>query len=209
MIHNSTVRALQRTLAVVTLATMITACGGGEEPASTPARDAAEKKPAPAASAPAKADDRDSGLATAVATGKTSAGVDLKYEVTAKPDPGQDFQIELVFLPRVAADALEVEVTPIPGISIVSGATARFENVVAGERYPAPVVARADGQGLYYLGVSARMATQVQTEARTFSVPVVVGAGAPAQKPDPTPAQDATGQAIESLPAEESGRETR
>jgi hypothetical protein len=135
--------------------------------------------------------------------------VDLKYDVAAKPDPGQDFQIELVFLPRVAADALEVEVTPIPGINIVSGATARFENVVAGERYSAPVVARADGQGLYYLGVSARMTTQIQSEARTFSVPVVVGAGAPAQKPEPTPALDASGQAIESLPAEESVREDR
>lgn len=209
MIHNAAFRALQRSLAVAALAAMIAACGGKEESAATAAKGTPEKKPAPAASAPAKADDPDSGLATAVSSGKTSAGVDLKYDVAAKPDPGQDFQIELVFLPRVAADALEVEVTPIPGISIVSGATARFENVVAGERYPAPVVARADGQGLYYLGVSARMTTQVQSEARTFSVPVAVGAGAAAQKPEPTPAQDATGQAIESLPAEESGRETR
>jgi hypothetical protein len=209
MIHNSTVRALQRILAVVTFATMIAACGGGEEPASTPAKDAPEKKPVPAASAPAKSDDRDSGLASAVATGKTSAGVDLKFDVAAKPDPGQDFQIELVFLPRVAADALEVEVTPIPGINIVSGATARFENVVAGERYPAPVVARADGEGLYYLGVSARMVTQVQTEARTFSVPFVVGVVAASQKPAQAPAQDAAGQAIESLPAKETGAPTQ
>ena len=209
MIHNAAFRVLKQRLAVATLAAILAACGGKEEPAATAAKDVPDKKPVPAAGAPANADERDSGLATAVATGKTSAGVDLKYSVAAKPDPGQDFQIELVFLPRVAADALEVEVTSIPGITIVSGATARFENVVAGERYSAPVVARADGQGLYYLGISARMATQVQSEARTFSVPVAVGAGAAAEKPEPTPAQDASGQAIESLPAEESDRKTQ
>lgn len=210
MSHYASFRALRRTLAVVVFAALITACGrSDEEPAAAPAKDVPEKKPAAVASAPSKADDPDSRLATAVATGKTSAGVDLKYDVAAKPDPGQDFQIELVFLPRVAADALEVEVTPIPGVTIVSGATARFENVAAGERYTAPVVARADGQGLYYLGVSARMVTKVQTEARTFSVPVVVGAVAASQKPAQAPAQDASGQAIESMPAEESGREAQ
>jgi len=209
MTHNPSRRFLQSALALVSLTALLAACGrGDEQPSSAPAEQAAEK-PAAAVKAPAKADDPDSGLATAVATGKTSAGVDLKYDVAAKPEPGQDFQIELVFLPRVAADALEVEVTPIPGLTIVSGATARFESVVAGGRHPAPVVVRADGPGLYYLGVSARMATQVQTEARTFSVPVVVGTVAAAQKPEQTPAQDASGQAIESLPAEESGREIR
>jgi hypothetical protein len=209
MTHNSSRRFLQRTLAVVSMTALLAACGRGEEqPSPAPAPKAAEK-PAAAAMAPAKADDPDSRLATAVATGKTSAGVDLKYDVAAKPAPGQDFQIELVFLPRVAADVLEVEVTPIPGITLVSGATARFENVTAGERYTAPVVARAEGQGLYYLGVAARMATKVQTEARTFSVPVVVGDAVAAQKPEQAPAQDASGQVIESLPAEESGRETR
>lgn len=209
MTHKLSLRFLQHAIAVVSVTALLAACGrDDEQAASAPAEKAAEK-PAAAAKPPAKADDPDSRLATAVAAGKTSAGVDLKYDVAAKPDPGQDFQIELVFLPRVAADALEVEVTPIPGITLVSGATARFESVVAGERYLAPVVARADGPGLYYLGVSARMATQVQSEARTFSVPVVVGAGAAAQKPEPTPAQDASGQAIESLPAEESGSEPR
>jgi hypothetical protein len=209
MTQHSSRRFRQRILAVASLTALLAACGrGDDQPSPEPARKAAEK-PAAAAKAPAKADDPDSGLATAVATGKTSAGVDLKYDVAAKPEPGQDFQIELVFLPRVAADALEVEVTPIPGIAIVSGATARFENVAAGERYAAPLVARAEGQGLYYLGVVARMATKVQTEARTFSVPVVVGTVAASQKPAPAPAQDASGQAIESLPAEESDRESR
>jgi hypothetical protein len=99
-------------------------------------------------------------------------------------------------------------VTPIPGITLVSGATVRFENAAAGGRYAAPVVARAESQGLYYLAVAVRMVTKVQTEARTFSVPVVVGAVAATEKAAPAPAKDASGQAIESLPAEETRGET-
>jgi hypothetical protein len=46
------------------------------------------------------------------------------------------------------------------------------------------------------------MITQVQSDVRTFSVPVVVGEVAAAEKT--APATDATGQAIESMPASES-----
>ena len=208
MISNSPLRAFHRAFAVVALAALLAACGGREEKQADAAPEKPVDKPAAAAAKlPAPADDPDSLKANAVATGKTSAAVDLKYDVLSKPDPGQEFQIELVFLPRAAADSLEVEITSIPGITLVSGGTARFENVTAGERYPAPVVARADGPGLYYLGVAARMVSKVQTEARTFSVPVVVGAVAAAEKPTPT--VDASGEAVESMPAVESGREAQ
>jgi hypothetical protein len=208
MISNSPRRAFHRAFALVALAALLAACGGGEEKQAAAAPKKSVDKPAAAAAKiPAPADGPDSLKANAVVTGKTSAAVDLKFDVLSKPDPGQEFQIELVFLPRTAADSLEVEVTSIPGITLVSGGTARFENVTAGERYPVPVVARADGPGLFYLGVSARMVSKVQTEARTFSVPVVVGAVAAAEKPTPT--VDASGEAVESMPAVESGREAQ
>jgi hypothetical protein len=206
MTSNAFLRFFPRTLAAVALSALLAACGGGEQEPTAAAASKPTDEPTGAATKPsAPVEDPDSLKANAVATGKTAAAVDLKYDVLAKPDPGTEFEIELVFLPRVAADVLEVEVTGIPGIAITSGGTARFENVAAGERYPAAVVARADGTGLYYLGVSARMVNQVQTEARTFSVPVVVGAVEAAEKP--APATDAAGEAVESMPAAETGRE--
>jgi hypothetical protein len=108
-------------------------------------------------------------------------------------------------VPRLPADALEVEVTAIPGITLVSGGTARFENVVPATRYTSRVQVRADKPGLYYLGVVARMVTQVQTEARAFSVPAVVGNALAVAKPQPD--VDATGQAVESMPAVETSRD--
>ncbi len=193
--------AATRVLAVVVLAATIAACGRGEEEqaASTPA---AAPAPAGEVAAPVESPD-DKRMANAVATGKLGAPVDLKYDVLAKPDVGQPFEIELALLPRLAADALEVEVTGIPGLTVVSGGASRFEGVTAGERYVAKALVQAEAPGIYYANVIAKMITQVQTEARTFSVPVVVGAVPAAQKAEPQ--KDASGEAVQSLPAVESG----
>lgn len=201
--------AATRVFAVVALVAVLAACGRGEEE-QTAATDtpAAAGAPAGGATVPAESPD-DKRMANAVVTGKTTAPVDLKYDVLAKPSVGQPFEVELAFSPRLPADALEVEVTGIPGLTVVSGGATRFEGVRAGDRHVAKVLVQADAPGIYYANVVAKMITQVQTEARTFSVPVVVGVAAAAQKPEQAPAQDASGQAIESLPAEESGRETR
>jgi hypothetical protein len=202
---NDTIRpgAATRVLAVVALAAVLAACGRGkdEQAAATDTPPADAGAAAGGAAAPAESPD-DKRMANAVVTGKTTAPVDLKYDVLAKPDVGQPFEIELAFSPRLAADALEVEVTGIPGLTVVSGGATRFEGVLAGGRHVAKVLVQADAPGIYYANVVAKMVTQVQTEARTFSVPVVVGAVPAAQKTEP--AKDASGEAIKSLPAVES-----
>jgi len=191
-----------RVLAVVALAAVLAACGGGEEPAAVAPAPTATAEGGAAGAPPVEAPE-DKRLANAVPTGKTAAPVDLKYDLLAKPLVGQPFEIELALLPRLAADALEVEVTGIPGLTIVSGGVAKFEGVSSGDRHVARVQVRADAAGIYYANVVARMITQSRSEARTFSVPVVVGNVAAVQKAAPT--MDATGEAIESLPAVESG----
>jgi len=202
---NETLRigAASRLVAIVALTAALGACSRGEdEQASNSETPAAVGAPAAGAAAPAESPD-DKRMANAVVTGKTTAPVDLKYDVLAKPDVGQPVEIELAFSPRLAADVLEVEVTGIPGLTVVNGGATRFEGVMPGERYVAKALVQADAPGIYYANVVARMITQVQTEARTFSVPVAVGAVPAAQKTEP--AADASGEAIQSLPAEESG----
>lgn len=206
---NDTLRigAATRLVAIVALATALAACGRGgkDEAAGT---DASSEAGAPAGAQASRAESpEDQRLANAVVTGKTSAPVDLKYDPLAKPEAGQPFEIELVFLPRLAADSLEVEITGIPGLAVVTGETARFEGVTAGERYAAKVLARADADGIYYLNVVAKLVTKIQTEARTFSVPIAVGVVQPTRKP--APQQDASGEAIQSMPAEESTEQAR
>lgn len=206
MIQSVTARtAVARVLAVVALATVLAACGRGKE-------EVAADKPAAgnptvaadgtAAAPPVVENPDDKRMANAVVTGKTAAAVDLKYDVLAKPAVGQPFEVELALLPRVAADSLEVEVTGVPGLTIVSGGALKFDAVAAGSRHTAKVLARADASGLYYANVIVRMVNKVQSDVRTFSVPVVVGSVPAAEKAEP--AKDASGEPVQSLPAVES-----
>lgn len=193
-----------RVVAVVALAGLLAACGRGEdEKAASTEAPAANGAPAAAAAAPPAESPDEQRMATAVVTGKTSAPVDLKYDVLAKPSVGQPVEVELVLLPRLAADTLEVEVTGIPGLTVVSGGAVKFDAVAGGDRHVAKVIVQADAPGIYYVNVVARMSTKVQTEVRTFSVPVVVGVVPAAQKAEPQ--KDAAGEPIQSMPAVESG----
>lgn len=194
-------------LAVVALGALLTLTGcsnkSDEEAAAALAPNKANPpgRVAGTGKKPSAADD-ESRLADAVVTGKTSAPVDLKYDLSAKPDVAQPFEIELDFLPRLAADTLDVEVSGMPGLTLVGSSAIKFDNVQAGATYTHKVLVQADATGTYYVSVIAKMISQVQTEVRTFSVPVVVGT-APAAAAKPEPQRDASGQAIESMPAKE------
>jgi hypothetical protein len=198
-------RNIASTFVIIALASAVAACGEkSEEAASTKApaaREPSVETTGPQAAATAAKEAR---LANAVVTGKSSAAVDLKYDFLAKPDVGQAFELELVFQPRAAADALEVEVSGMQGLTVVSGGTMRFENVRPGESQSGKVLAQAAAQGLYYIGVAARMVSKVQTEVRMFSIPVVVGT-MPAATQKAAPQTDAAQQPIEPMPAVESG----
>jgi hypothetical protein len=198
------ITALVRAFALTVLASLAVACGGGDEKSAAdkaaPA-DAAAKASKQAAAAKAAEDD---GLANAVAVGKTAAAVDLKYNLVARPALGQPFELELVLLPRVAADALEVQATGMPGLVVAGGARATFNQVVAGEKYAAKVLLQVSEPGLYYVGVTAKLVNKVQTDSRTFSVPVVVGQLPAAEKAAPAASGASSGgEAVEASKAVE------
>jgi len=194
-----------RAIALSLVAAVAAGCGGksDEQVAEKKATDATEAKQAAERAEPVLAgDDR---LANAVVvTGKGSAAVDLKYDIATKPAVGEPFEVELTFLPRLAADSLDVEFSAVEGLTLVGGDPVRFDNVQAGERYAAKVLAQSEVAGMYYIGVSAKMTTKVQTEVRAFSVPIVVGT--PVAEAPPAPATDASGEAVQSMPATEAAR---
>lgn len=191
-----------RTVALALLAgTLVAGCGNKDEQAAS----APAAAPAPAAPAAATAAEvaKDARMASAVADGKTTAPVDLRYDVLTKPDVGQAFEVEMEFKPRVSADALDVEIGDSPGLTIDGERVARFPDVVAGQGYSFKVQARGDTAGLYYISVIAKVSSKVQTEVRAFTIPVVIGTPAAAAAQKPQSQTDASGQPVQSMPAKE------
>lgn len=188
----------------------LAACGDSSAPGKPAApAEAGREKGSDSASrrdAPPVAEAESARFANAVATSKGGAAVDLLYDIAARPVAGQPIEVELVFEPRSAADALEVEVSAVPGVTVVNPGQARFAPVASGERHTTRVSLSADADGLYYLNVIVRMVSKVQTDARTFSVPLVVGDSSTeataSEKPAATPAP-AGDEAVKSLPAAE------
>ena len=209
MNHRTSTGFFARAITLSLATALAFGCGGksDEEAAAKAARDTAKAAASEPAAKGAEAQPGDEKLANAVVTGKTAAPVDLKYDIAAKPDVGQPFEVELTFLPRLAADALEVEISAVEGLTLVSSGAVKFDNVQAGERYTTKVLAQSAAAGMYYIGVAAKMTTKVQTEVRTFSIPVVVGTPAAVEKP--APAKDASGEAVEPMKAVETGGPTR
>ncbi len=114
---------------------------------------------AAAAAPPASADEKHARLASAVVDSKTTAPVDMKYDVLAKPALGQPFEVEMTFDTRLPADRLEIEITEAPGLTIVGEKTASFAPVEGGKSYSSKVLVQGDNPGLYYIGVVAKMST--------------------------------------------------
>jgi hypothetical protein len=212
VIDGSGFARISRTTAVALLAGLLAVgCGSKDEGAA--AEGSADKSATTAtagkqgadakggAVATAAANDKTANMATAVADSKTTAPIDLKYDVLAKPDIGQPFEIELAFVPQVAADTLEVEVNDAPGLVIVGERAASFAPVASGEIYTHKILLRGDNVGLFYVSVLAKVSTKVQSESRAFSIPVVIGTVPAAQTT--APAVDAADQAIQSMPATE------
>ena len=201
MDHSMRAGYFARTIALLLVAALAAGCGGKseEEAAANAVKAAASAKQAAEQAVRRSGDDR---LANAVVvTSKSSAPVDLKYDIASKPAVGQPFEVELTFLPRLAADAMDVEFSAVEGLTLVGDNAMRFEGVLAGERYTAKILAQSDLAGMYYIGVSARMTTKVQAEVRGFSIPVVVGT--PAADAKPALEVDASGEAVQSMPATE------
>jgi hypothetical protein len=206
MNHRMRTGYLASATALSLAAALATGCGGksDEEVAAQATKSAKTAVADKAAAVAAKARQEDERLANAVATGKSSAPLDLKYDIAAKPAVGQPFEVELTFLPRASADSLEVEISAVEGLTLVGSGTVNFTGVQAGQRYTTKLLLQSGADGMYYIGVATKMVTKVQTEVRNFSVPIVVGSPAAAEKP--APEKDAAGKPVEPMTAVESNK---
>lgn len=177
------------------------ACGKEDAPVDPgPAAKAAETAAAEKASAALKEATKDmvSGYSP---PGKPGAPVDLWWEMKSRPKAGEPLTIELAMVPRTATPHLRATFIATDGLTVQpSPAPASFKDAESGGiyRHTLSLVPREDGA--YYVSVIVLMDLEAGPQARTFSMPVMVGAPADVTA-KPQPATDATGQPIEPMPA--------
>ncbi len=191
-----------QSVAILFACVLLAACGSEEAPAPVP-QSAAPKPQAP------KPPDPTAKMAKAYA-GKPTAPVDLKYDVPSKPEPGKTLEIDLAFIVTAVTDSMTVSISSgTEGLEILSGATGAFGALKHDEIVKHAVTVRADRADVLYFTVTATLTTVGIHSSRTFSIPLIFSdpTDVAATTTPPTQAKsDATGQKVESLPAQESSK---
>lgn len=199
----------------LTALVLLAGCGGGPGAEAVPARPTANG----AADATAKAassgaasrrnaglDEATARMARAVGAAKPGAAVDIRYEILSKPAVGVPVVMEIVLVPSAGVDSLDAKIGGMDGITLAGDLSVRFDKVEAGKPYRHTVSLLPDRTGIFYITVTATTQIHGQGLARTFSIPFAVGDVVAQQKAQPSTRQvtrDATGEAIESMPAQE------
>ena len=142
-------------------------------------------------------------MAKAVSTAKTGAAVDLRYEILSKPAIGTPFDVEIALVSGAPAETMTVVIAGMPGLTVTNEVLSPLAEVEAGQVNTHKFTALADQPGIYYISVTATTLVAGTTLARTFSIPVLLADPVAAQKATVEPPKDATGQAIEAMPAQE------
>lgn len=175
---------------------LLSACGSDEA--------ATEATAATPGAIPANTNDPVARMARAVGEAKPGAGVDLRYEILSKPAVGVPFEVEVALVATAEAETMNVSISGMPGLTVTNNQVPAITGVTAGAVNSHKFTALADQAGVYYVSVAVTTVLAGTTQARTFSIPVLLGEVQAAQKAQP--ARDASGQAIQSLPAQETTR---
>jgi hypothetical protein len=146
-------------------------------------------------------------VAQASTPGKPGAPIEFKYELAGAPQVGQPLVIDFGLVPQAASPAVHLMVATSGGLTLgQSNAPAVLRNVKPGSEYWHQLVVTPQENGIFSVNLIATVGEGEQMLARTLSIPVIVGSAsmdsAKARKLNTE--IDATGQAIEVMPGQES-----
>ena len=190
-------RRLAKFVLIASIAAATSACDSEPEAGADSQTPATTAQPAPVTDAPA---DPTSKMARAVGDGKPGAAVDIRYDITAKPEAGKPMEVQIAFVPRSGVEALDATISGMDGITVAGNLKPHFDNVQAGNSYQHSFTLLPDRNGVYYVTVAVTTTLSGASIGRTFSIPFVVGA-VPVQE-KAAPPKDASGQAVEPMKAE-------
>jgi hypothetical protein len=161
-------------------ALLLAACHGNDSnqaPASGMSK-LPTKAPVPAKPGPTP-EELTAGMVEAVAVGKSSVPVALKFDLPTRPEVGQPLEIVLGVLPQESAGAASLKVSGSDGLQPASGnAVIDVGAVDSAEAYRVTVTATPTAEGVQFLNVDVSLRRDDSTDTRSFSIPIIVQ-GAP------------------------------
>ena len=132
------------------------------------------KAPVPAKRGPTP-EELTAGMVEAVAVGKSSVPVALKFDLPTRPEVGQPLEIVLGVLPQEPAGAASLKVNgsealqPAPGNAVIEVGA-----VDPTEAYRVTVTVTPTAEGVQFLGVDVSLRRDDATDTRSFSIPIIV-----------------------------------
>lgn len=188
-------------IATLAAAALLGACGAEEtqttKPSAAPAADVAAQTAAAAAREATK------GMVSGVTNpAKPGAPVSMWFDIKDRPAVGAPLSIDIALVPQAATDHMRMTFIATDGLTVKAATTPpEYRNVQAGGVYRHTLTVTPREEGAYYVGAIVLMEAENGPEARTFSIPVIVGTPADIASDKPAPPADATGQPIESMPS--------
>ena len=139
---------------------------------------------APAASAPAAVkrgqspEELTAGMVEAVTIGKSTAPVDVKFDLPKRPSVGTRFEIVIAVLPQIAANSAMVQVVGSEGLQLAPNfAPIEIPSLDPTQVYRLSIPVTPTADGVHLLGLSVSLKQDDLAESRSFSVPIIVAPG--------------------------------
>jgi len=163
-------------IAALGAVTALAACHGDSGAAPPPAP--APATPQVSIPAPKKGpsvSEQTLGMVDAASVGKSELPVSLKFDLKQRPVLGQPLAIDIAVVPQIDANAANVEMTGIDGLTVLPGAKAFAAGPVeAGEVYRHSIEVTPAAEGLLLLGLTVSLKHDEMTDSRVFSIPLIV-----------------------------------
>lgn len=170
--------------AMAMAAVALGACGSSESQSATDAANAPTKKSGAAAAQTVRPD-----MVAAVSSAKGPGTVDVRFSIPARPVVGEPLDIQLSLTPSIELERLVAHFQVPEGVQLVAGGeTGQNRPAIGAEiNHTLTVVPKADG--IYTITAVVLTDSEQASIARTYSIPLIAGAGLPAL---PTAANSAT-----------------
>lgn len=117
-------------------------------------------------------------MVSAVSANGEKAEVDVKFELTQRPEVGKPLDISLVFIPGSALDRVYAKFAGADGLEVVKGEeTEQFARPAVGAALTHTLTVVPKRNGIFSVQAVVLMDSDSESVSRSFSIPFIAGSG--------------------------------